>query len=156
MSDESQRPAPEPEQDPERASGRYRFQAGVPGDPNEGVHPEMVDLEHAGITKPDTPGSPQALFKMQLQRNERPEKPEPQLSAKVKEVLDLLDRLGTDPAEDQQLALFLVRQLEAYHDGVVQEMQEDDDARHPQIVAWAVDADRLMRCRMLLESVDLD
>ena len=156
MSDESQLPPPDPEQDPDRASGRYRFQAGIPADPNEGVHPEMVDIEHGGITKPDTPSSPQALFKMQAQRFERPEKPEPHLSAKVKEVLELLDRLGTDPAEDQQLALFLVRQLEAYHDGVVQEMQEDEEARHPQIVAWAVDADRLMRCRMLLESVDRD
>ena len=35
-------------------------------------------------------------------------------------------------------------------------MQEDDGAKHSQIVAWAIDADRLMRSRLLLESVDLE
>ena len=156
MSDPSQPAANQPDPDAERASGRYRFQAGEPADPNEGVHPEMVDIDRAGMIKAGTPNSPHALITMQSARGERPEKPEFPLSAKVKQVIELLELLDTDPAEDQQLALFLVRQLEGYHDGVVAEMQDDDEARHSQIVAWAVDADRLMRCRMLLESIDLE
>lgn len=156
MSDPSQAPSPQPEQPADRASGRYRFQAGQPADPDEGVHPEMVDIDRSGPSVSGIPSSPQALITMQGQSMDWPEKPEHLLSPRVKEVLDLLERLGTDPAEDQQLALVLLRQLEAYHDGVVQEMQEDDEARHSQIVAWAVDADRLMRCRMLLESIDLE
>ncbi|MFM8525620.1 MAG: hypothetical protein ACKOCM_08380 [Cyanobacteriota bacterium] len=156
MSDPSQPSATPPEREPERASGRYRFQAGEPADPDEGVHPEMVDIDQGAMTKAGTPNSPEALFTMQASRTVRPEKPEFQLSPKVKQVLDLLESLETDPAEDHQLALFLVRQLEGYHDGVVAELQDDEEARHSQIVAWAVDADRLMRCRMLLESVDLE
>jgi len=35
-------------------------------------------------------------------------------------------------------------------------MREDNDAKHSQIIAWSIDADRLMRSRMLLESIDLD
>ena len=49
-----------------------------------------------------------------------------------------------------------MRQLEQFHDNVVEERQDDNEAKHAQIVSWAIDADRLMRCRMLLESVDLD
>jgi len=49
-----------------------------------------------------------------------------------------------------------VRRLESFHDGVVDEMKEDEEARHSQIVSWAIDADRLYRARMLLESVDLE
>ena len=156
MHDSSDSPGPAPAEESPRASGRYRFQAGEPADPNEGVHPEMVDLDGPGLPGSGIPVSPQALIKMQNARTERPEKPEPQVSPKVSQVLDLLESLATDPAEDQQIALHLVRQLEMYHDGVVIELQEDDEARHSQIVAWAVDADRLMRCRLLLESVDLE
>lgn len=35
------------------------------------------------------------------------------------------------------------------------ELKDDPDAKHSQIVCWAVDGDRLMRCHLLLESVDL-
>jgi hypothetical protein len=38
----------------------------------------------------------------------------------------------------------------------VEELKDDNDAQHAQIVSWAIDADRLMRCRILLENVDLD
>jgi len=71
------------------------------------------------------------------------------------QVLDLIDELETTAAEDQQIALSIVRQLECYHDDIVAKMQEDADAKHNQIVAWAVDADRLMQSRIVLESVDL-
>jgi hypothetical protein len=93
---------------------------------------------------------------MQDNRSERPEKPERQQTPKVKQLLELLEKLETSAAEDQQIALFLVRHLESFHDGVVKDLQEDDDAKHSQIVSWAIDADRLYRARMLLESVDLE
>jgi hypothetical protein len=87
---------------------------------------------------------------------DRPVKSEHQPSAKVQQVLELINTLDTTPVEDQQIARAIVRQLESYHDEVVEEMKDDSDARHSQIVSWAVDADRLYRCRVLLESIDLD
>ena len=90
------------------------------------------------------------------ERAERPQKPEKQKSAKVNEVLELISKLDTSSLEDQQIALSLVRGLENFHDGVVEDMREDNDAKHSQIIAWSIDADRLMRSRMLLESIDLD
>ena len=87
---------------------------------------------------------------------ERPEKPEHQQSAKVKQVLELIEKLDTSSAEDQQLALNLVRKLEDFHDDVVAEMKDDAEAKHSQIISWSVDADRLYRCRMLLNSVELE
>jgi len=86
----------------------------------------------------------------------RPEKPEPKTSVKVEQMLELLDRLETSAAEDLDLVQRLVRKLENFHDQVVEEMREDNDASHTQLIAWSIDADRLMRSRLLLESVDLD
>lgn len=93
---------------------------------------------------------------MQENKPERPEKPERQQSTKVKEVLDLIEKLETNAAEDQQIALTLVRRLEGFHDEVVNEMKDDAEAKHSQIISWAIDADRLYRARMLLDSVDLE
>ncbi|QPN66548.1 hypothetical protein [Synechococcus sp. CBW1006] len=137
-------------------SGRYRYCGGKAIDPNEGVHPEMVEAEQPQPIASEIPNSPQELIAMQQNKPERPEKPERQQSAKVKEVLDLIEKLDTDAAEDQQIALTIVRHLESFHDDVVKEMQDDTDAKHSQIVAWSIDADRLMRSRLLLESIDLD
>jgi hypothetical protein len=74
----------------------------------------------------------------------------------VQEVIALIDRLDTSAAEDQQIALRLLHRLKSFHDEVVDEMRDDSDASHNQIVAWAVDADRLMRSRILLDSVNLE
>lgn len=142
--------------EPRQASGRYRFQGGLPLDPDSGVHPEMASGEDSARTNPAIPKSPQELIAMQENKPERPEKPERQLSAKVKEVLELIETLETSAADDQQIALRLVRKLENFHDSVVTDMQEDAEAKHSQIVSWAVDADRLYRARMLIESVDLE
>ncbi len=142
--------------EPTPPRGRYRFQAGKPLDPDAGVHPEMVANQAAAPAGGGIPNSPQELMAMQDNRSERPEKPERQQSPKVKQVLELLESLDTSAAEDQQIALFLVRHLESFHDGVVKDLQDDDDAKHSQIVSWAIDADRLYRARMLLESVDLE
>ena len=141
-----------------QGGGRYRFQGGKPVDPNAGVHPEMVDAEQTPSTNPAIPNTPEALIAMQENQpeKERPEKPEHQQSAKVKQVLELIEKLDTSAAEDQQLALNLVRKLEDFHDDVVAEMKDDAEAKHSQIISWSVDADRLYRCRMLLNSVELE
>jgi hypothetical protein len=140
-------------------SGRYRFQGERPLDPNEGVHPEMVEdavirSEGAEATAGSVPGSPTELIAMQ-QKPERPERAGRPESAKVRQVLELVGQLDTKAWEDQQIALALVQQLERFHDEVVTEMVDDSDASHSQLACWAIDADRLMNCRRLLESVDL-
>jgi hypothetical protein len=139
--------------------GRYRFRRGRSVDPHEDLHPEMG--EQAVEVGADVPSTIDELIAMQQgDQNDaplpsKPEKPE-RLTAKVRRVLDLIEELETTAAEDQQIALSIVRQLEDYHDDIVAKMQEDTDAKHRQIVAWAVDADRLMQTRILLASVDLD
>lgn len=147
-----------PAEEPRRSSGRYRYQRGEAVNPNEGVHPEMVDSQAASCAGPGIPNTPQDLIAMQESRpeKERPEKPERQQSTKVKEVLDLIEKLETTAAEDQEIAMTLVRRLESFHDEMVDELKDDETAKHSQIVSWAIDADRLYRCRMLLDSVDLE
>lgn len=149
---------PEPSANPpKRPSGRYRFCGGRALDPDAGVHPEMIAANQPPQgSGGGVPNSPEELMAMQQNKPERPEKPERGPSPKVKQVLDLLNSLETTAGEDQQVALAIIRHLEQFHDNAVTEMQEDQEAKHSQIVAWAVDADRLYRCRMLLESVDLE
>lgn len=149
--------ADSPSSSPSPDNGRYRFRRGKAVDPQEDLHPEMV--EQGVEVAANTPDTINELIAMQEKENaDRPEKPDKDRkpSARIQEVLDLLNKLETTAAEDHEIALFLVRNLEDFHDGVVKEMQEDDGAKHSQIVAWAIDADRLMRSRLLLESVDLD
>ena len=141
---------------PNQPRGRYRFQGGEPLDPDAGVHPEMASGQDNAPVGAGIPASPQELIAMQENKPERPENPERQQSAKVKEVLDLIEKLDTNAAEDQEIACTLVRKLECFHDEVVAEMKDDADAKHSQIISWAIDADRLYRARMLLESVDLE
>ena len=145
--------------DAKAANGRYRFQGGKPVDPDDGVHPELRSgsfNEPAATPAVAIPDSPDQLLAMQENKPERHEKRAETTSPKVSQVLELIEKLDTNVYEDQQIALALVRHLEQFHDNVVEEMQEDNEAKHSQIVSWAIDADRLMRCRMLLESVDLN
>lgn len=150
-------PEPSDANTPARHSGRYRYCAGRPLDPSEGVHPEL-NAEFAPATENSgIPNSPAALIAMQDKSNApRPEKPERKPSAKVEQVLDLLDQLDTTATEDLDLVQRLVCKLENFHDRVVEEMRDDDEASHSQLIAWSIDADRLMRSRLLLESVDLE
>jgi len=136
--------------------GRYRFQSGKPEDPDAGVHPEMASNQADLTVGAGIPSTPNELIAMQENKPDRPEKPERLQSAKVKQVIDLIEKLETNAAEDQQIALSLVRKLENFHDEVVAEIKEDSDAKHTQIVSWAVDADRLYRSRLLLENVDVE
>lgn len=148
-------------------SGRYRFCNGQPVDPGEGMHPEtcadrsVVDGDDHGseqnVTSQQIPSSPAELIAMQDKSSyARPEKPERQASAKVTQVMELIDRIDTGAAEDLEIAMRLVRRLESFHDDVVNDMRADAQANHNQLIAWAIDADRLMRARLLLESVDLE
>jgi len=139
-----------------KPNGRYRFQGGRPLDPDAGIHPEIAAESGAGPIGAGIPNTPQELIAMQENKPERPEKSERQKSAKVEQVLDCIRNLDTSDGEDLQVALAIVAHLERLHDEVVAEMRDDDDARHTQIIGWAVDADRLYRARLLLESVDLE
>lgn len=139
--------------------GRYRFRGGRSVDPHEELHPEMA--EQTIEVGANVPGTIDELISMQ--RGDQAQEPLPvkpekadRITAKVSRVLDLIDELETTAAEDKLIALAILRQLEGYHDDIVGKMQDDADARHSQIVAWAVDADRLMQSRILLDSVDLN
>jgi hypothetical protein len=159
MSPSNEQPLNPSADDARGANGRYRFQAGKPVDPDDGVHPELRSSafnDTAATPAVAVPASPEQLIAMQEKKPERPEKRSDQTRPKVSQVLELIEKLDTNAYEDQQIALALVRHLEQFHDNVVEEMQDDNEAKHTQIVCWAIDADRLMRCRMLLESVDLD
>jgi len=159
-SSDPQSSVPQDHQSPR--NGRYRYSRGSRLDPSEGLHPELSDAAQAMPVGAGIPNTPQDLIAMQTndnsdnERNERPEKPERQKSAKVSEVLELIDKLDTNGLEDQQIALVLIQHLENYHHEVVDEMRDDADAKHNQIIAWSIDADRLGRARMLLDSIDLD
>jgi len=136
-----------------RINGRYRFRAGNPLDPNGG---DPAELSPSTADSSPIPDTADALIAMQQRHQSRPEKPVRTDTAKVKEVLALISSLDLSAWEDQRVALTIIRHLEDYHDSVVRDLQDSADADHPQLVAWAIDADRLMRCRNLLESVDLD
>jgi len=159
-----------------RRNGRYRYSGGQPVDPEQGVHPEMraeaVEAAHAAEAAHRSspahddaqdeaaepiPTSPAELLAMQHKPSSaRDEKPERQESAKVLQVMELIDQLDTKAAEDLEIAFRLVRRLESFHDEVVGEMRDDEEASHNQLICWAIDADRLMQARILLGNVDLE
>jgi hypothetical protein len=162
MSQSSDSPSPSPQDQQAPRHGRYRFSRGNRLDPSEGIHPELNDAAQTIPVGDGIPNTPQELIAMQThsndasERNDRPEKPVRQRSAKVTQVLELVDSLNTSGLEDQEIAMVMIRYLENYHQEVIDEMRDDSGADHSQIIAWAIDADRLGRARMLLESVDLD
>ena len=138
--------------------GRYRFRLGRSLDPHEEMHPEMRDQDVS--VGADVPGTIDELISMQnVNRSEetRPHKPErcDRHTAKVQRVLELIRDMDTTADEDKKIALILVQRLEEYHDRIVGELTEDCGAEHSQIAAWAVDADRLMHCRIFLDTIDL-
>ncbi len=138
--------------------GRYRFRRGQSIDPLEELHPEMADQEvEVGSGIPSTPE--ELIFMQENETNgidlaNRANKTT-KITDKVQKVLDLINELETSPPEDQQIAITLVQRLEVFHDEVVNKMKANTMAKHSQIVAWAVDADRLYRSLSLLETIDL-
>ena len=143
-------------EDPQPPSGRYRYRGRTPMDPDEGLHPEVQDPGVGGSSAPHTPKD---LINMQASSASpsRPDKPtkNDKTTLKTKQALDFLEKLELSPAEDKQVALSILRHLESYHDDEVGELIESTDSKRSQVAAWAVDADRLMLCRIFLEGVEL-
>jgi hypothetical protein len=102
------------------------------------------------------PASPDELLARQLLRAERPEKPGRRRSEKVERLLRLLKGLELNAWESQQITLTLLHRLENFHDHVVAELRDDAGASHSEIARWSVDADRLYRARMIVESIELE
>ena len=131
-------------------------QNAAPMTTQESGHPEAPD---PGPTTPSVPSSPEELIKMQRKTAEqsRPEKtgkgdPVP---PKVKQALDWLSDLECSAAEDKAIALAILLNLEQFHDETVEEMVNANECERSQLAAWAVDADRLMLARRLLEGIEL-
>ena len=141
-----------------RSNGRYRFRRGRSLDPNEGVHPELTeDGIEVGSGVPSTIDELMAMQRHEDSNpNDHPKKPEKgkAMSEKLQKVLSLIQELDTSAEEDRDLALHLLRHLEIFHDRVVADLQKDQTADHTQLTAWAVDADRLMHCRIILETIE--
>ncbi len=110
------------------------------------------DLQ-SGAPRCKVPASPDALVAMQRRRCEPlpPQDSEDRLAG----VLAQLRSEGLSPWESQQIALVLLEQLESYHRAVLTEMQRSEEGTTAQVACWAIDGDRLMHCRRLLESITL-
>jgi hypothetical protein len=71
----------------------------------------------------------------------------------VKKALAFIDSLDMEVEEEQHIALVIIARLEYYHDFVANSMIEEGDNKPEDVCGWAIDADRLSRCRELLESI---
>ena len=148
--------SPASDADAPAVSGSYRFCRGVPLNPQQGIHPELEDPGEGGGF---APRSPEELIRMQRrateqsrpQKSAKGEKPSP----KVQKVLDCWGKQELSPAEDKTIALAILGHLEQFHDETVEEMVNADDSKRSLLAAWAVDADRLMLCRIFLEGIEL-
>ena len=91
------------------------------------------------------------------QKPNRPDKlvESDKITAKVRGALKFLEKLKLSAAEDKQVALSILRHLESYHDEEAEELIESSESKRNQVAAWAVDADRLMLCRIFLEGIEL-
>jgi len=87
----------------------------------------------------------------------RPDKPteNDKTTLKTKQALEFLEKLELSPAEDKRVALSILLHLESYHDHEVEGLIESANSKRSQVAAWAVDADRLMLCRIFLEGIEL-
>lgn len=103
----------------------------------------------------DIPSTPGELMAMQ-QRLSPSQPPEPPcMGQRVAQALTHLQTLGLNAWESQQIALALLQQLEGYHQGVVAELHDTHGSPPAEVACWAIDGDRLMHCRRLLESITL-
>lgn len=125
-------------------------------------HPEPVaqvppaggEAEHGAADRPvqhGVPATPAELVAMQRLRDAQQSNGE----ARVEQALSQLRAEGLSVWESQQIALALLQQLEHYHQSVLAEMQDSPESTPAQVACWAIDGDRLMHCRRLLESITL-
>lgn len=101
------------------------------------------------------PATPAELVALQRSSGACPSLEEQAASPRVAQGLALLKAQQLNPWECQQIALALLQQLESYHQTVVAEMHDAPHSTPAQVACWAIDGDRLMHCRRLLESITL-
>jgi hypothetical protein len=109
----------------------------------------------ANPTPDPVPSSPEELFARQRHTPPAPPIHGASSGNTVEVVLALLRERGAGNTEKRQIALTLLRQLEAFHDHVVKELVQDGQADHSELTRWAVEADRLYRARKILQTVEL-
>lgn len=141
-----------PKRDPQRRSERLAQEAAAGSDaplpsPGGAAHP----------TVPSTPGELVAMQRL-LSDPLISDPPLPEqlgTQARVAQALTLLRSHALNAWESQQIALALLQQLDGYHQGVVAELHDSPESTPAQMACWAIDGDRLMHCRRLLESITL-
>ncbi len=136
---EDRRPEREEQRQPEPLAGRDAPRGSAP-------RPEQQP------TVPSTPGELVALQRFLGSGQPRDERGD---RSRVAQGLALLQAQELNPWECQQIALALLLQLESYHQGVVAELHDAPQSAPAQVACWAIDGDRLMHCRRLLESITL-
>lgn len=122
-------------------------------DPHAGV-----DATQRSASGPDqglVPSTPGELVAMQQLVGERQPPPATGGDDRVAQTLALLRSHDLNPWECQQITLALLLQLESYHQAVVAELHDTPQSTSAQVACWAIDGDRLMHCRRLLESITL-
>ncbi len=132
------------------ANGQPEWLTQVP--PPDGDGPQR---SAAGPDQRLVPSTPGELVAMQQLVGERQPTPAAGGDDRVAQTLALLRSHDLNPWECQQITLALLQQLESYHQAVVAELHDTPGGTPAQVACWAIDGDRLMHCRRLLESVTL-
>lgn len=122
-------------------------------EPRAGV--DATQRSAAGRDQRLVPSTPGELVAMQQLLGQRQPPPAAGGDDRVARTLGLLRRNDLTPWECQQITLALLQQLESYHQAVVAELHDSSGGTPAQVACWAIDGDRLMHCRRLLESVTL-
>lgn len=96
------------------SKGRYRFQLGQALNPHEDQHPEM--REQLNDISAEIPSTIEELLAMQVISNQNIGNINKSVKAtnKVKIVLDLIEKIETNAAEDQEIALTILKHLENF------------------------------------------
>jgi hypothetical protein len=134
-----------------QSKGRYRYQAGQPLDPFAELHPEM-NGDFIQVN-PSTPTTIQQL--LDIQQAFASGLSQERFDIKVETILSLVRKLEISMVQSRKIALTLIEMIESFHDEMVQSMIDNDESERAQIAAWAIDSDRLMRCRDLLQQIEL-
>lgn len=66
-----------------------------------------------------------------------------------------LEEQELTPLQLRGLATWLIQRVEKIHNSTLAALQADPEAAHSLLALWAIDADRLMHARYMLERVDL-
>lgn len=135
------------EREPHCQSEPLAEEKGIGGDPAHKCQPEP--------DRRPVPSTPGELVAMQRRLDQQRLPLPTTCDSRLQQALTLLQAQELTPWETQQIALALLQQLESYHQGVVAELHDTPESTSAQVACWAIDGDRLMHCRRLLESVTL-